>query len=406
MNRKPWRAGFAIALALWATRVTPPASAQPPAAGGSSSNAMSCWWTTDRNAVHIGEPFRLMLTCRVIDTGRAAVVPNVSDIEPTSIQLTPFDVLEGVRHQDVVTPPWRYLQFVYSVRLLGDEFFGRDVAIPPTNVRFRIRTGTTEAAEGVEHTYVLPSIPVRVVSLLPAQATDIRDPSPDTFGDVEARRSRSTVALVAGTILLAFAAVLLLIAGVRGFERFRKRGPAVERTVPAGAVLGGCLREVDRVRSEAAREGWTSGLAARALAPFRVAAAIALAQPVSQTLVTDGASAREGQLTVSYGMLRRRRAFVSAPITADTIDRLRVSSNGRRSLGRHDDLLDAIRGAMADMNAVRYGRDGAFDQLDLDQTLDQGAGAVRRLRARYRWPARVVDVFAQSPALRIGSWGR
>jgi hypothetical protein len=58
------------------------------------------------------------------------------------------------------------------------------------------------------------------------------------------------------------------------------------------------------------------------------------------------------------------------------------------------------------MNAVRYGRDGAFDQLDLDQTLDQGAGAVRRLRARYRWPARVVDVFAQSPALRIGSWGR
>ena len=54
---------------------------------------MNCWWKTDKSAVHVGEPFGLTLTCRVMDTERAAVVPNVSDIEPTAIQLTPFDVV-------------------------------------------------------------------------------------------------------------------------------------------------------------------------------------------------------------------------------------------------------------------------------------------------------------------------
>ena len=208
------------------------AAAQP---ATPTTNAMNCWWATDKSAVHVGEPFGLTLTCRVMETARASVVPNVTEIEPTSIQLTPFDVLGGTRHEDIVTPPWRYLQFVYTVRLLGEEFFGRDLAIPPTNVTFRIRTGGAEAAEGAEHTYVLPSIPIRILSLLPAQAADIRDPSPETFGDIEARRFRSTVELVAGAILLGFAAVLLAFAAVRAMRAIPETGRA-RRTHGAGPL--------------------------------------------------------------------------------------------------------------------------------------------------------------------------
>jgi hypothetical protein len=414
MSRRSRRVGLAVgvgivlALATWAVA---PAAAQSPAGGGSAggvdTNPMNCWWATDRNAVRIGEPFGLTLTCRVMETARAAVVPNVSEIEPTSIQLTPFDVLEGTRHEDIVTPPWRYLQFVYTVRLLGEEFFGRDVAIPPTNVTFRIRTGGADAAEGAEHTYVLPSIPVRILSLLPAQAADIRDPSADTFGDVEARRFRSTVGLVAAAILLGFAAVLLVIAALRAMERFRKRGPSVERTVSGRAVLGGCLREVDRVRAEAVRDGWTPGLAARALAPFRVAAAMALSQPIAQTLVTGDAPTREGQVAVRYGMLRRRRALVSAPTTTEAIDRVRAAGNGSRPLRMNDDLLDQIRETLAGLNAVRYGRNGGVDVLELDETLDKGAGALRRLRVSQQWRARAADAVAKSAAaIGIGAWRR
>ena len=366
-------------------------------AGDITANAMNCWWTPARNAVHVGEPFGLTLTCRVLETEAAAVVPNVAEIEPTSIQLTPFDVLEGTRHQDIVTPPWRYLQFAYTVRLLGEEFFGRDLSIPSTNVTFRIRTGGADAAEGTERTYVLPSIPIRILSLVPAQAVDIRDPAAGTFADVEARRFRSTVGLVAGVILLSFAVVLLMIAAVHAIEHYRKRTAPVQAAVPVGAVLDGCMREVDRVRSEAVRDGWSSGLAGRALVPFRVAAAVAMSQPVTQTMVAGGAPTRDGQLAVGYGVLRRRHARLSAAMTAGTIDRLRGPDNATSRSPVSDELVDPIRDALAGLNTVRYGRNGGADALELDRTLDNGASALRRLRVSRRWPARAVAALANFP---------
>ena len=402
--------GIGTVVMLAVLSVAAVAAAQAPnganPAADVEANAMNCWWTPARSAVHVGQPFSLTLTCRVLETEAAAVVPNVAEIEPTSIQLTPFDVLEGQRHEDVVMPPWRYLQFSYTVRLLGEEFFGRDLSIPPTNVTFRIRTGGADAAEGTERSYVLPSIPIRILSLVPAQAADIRDPAAGTFGEVEALRFRSTVGLVAGLILLGFAAVLLAIAAVHAIERYRKRAAPVEATVPVGAVLDGCLREVDRVRSEAVRDGWSPGLAARALTPFRVAAAVALSQPVTQTMVAGGAPTRDGQLAVGYGLLRRRHARMSAAMTAGTIDRLRAPDNGNAARAMNDELLDPIRDALAGLNAVRYGRNGAAAVLELDRTLDNGASALRRLRVGQRWHGRAIAALTKSAAAIVGAWGR
>ncbi len=368
------------------------AAAQPTPPEGTGVAPISCWWRTDRAAVRIGEPFGLTLTCRVMETERATAVPNLTEIEPGSIQLAPFEVVEGARHENVVMPPWRYVQYSYSLRLLGEEFFGRDVSIPEATVRFRVQTGSSEAVEGNERNYVLPAIPVRILSLLPAQAADIRDPLAGTFGDVEARRFRSSIEMVAGAILLGFSAVLLLVAAVRGAERLRTRGPAVEATAPAGAVLGCCMRDIDGVRSETTRDGWSPGLAARAIAPLRVAGAIALSRPLAQEPAADGATPREGQLAVRHGVLGRRRVFVSAAITGEAIDRLRTAGNGARPAQVRPELLDAIRDALAGLNAVRYGRNGATDILDLDRILDRGSDALRRLRTARRWPARVAGM--------------
>ncbi len=94
------------------------------------------------------------------------------------------------------------------------------------------------------------------------------------------------------------------------------------------------------VRAEAVRDGWTPSLAARALAPFRVAGAIALQQPVAQTLVAGDTPTREGQLALRHGMLRRRYALVSASITADAIDRLRTAAT---AVDRHRTARCSIR---------------------------------------------------------------
>jgi hypothetical protein len=297
------------------------------------------------------------------------------------------------------------VQYAYTVRLLGDEFFGRDIAIPATNLPFRIQTGGAETVEGAEHTYLLPSMPMRILSLVPAQAADILDPTTDTFAALEARRFRARIELVASAIFFGFAAILASVGAVRVGERFRQRGPVAEKTVPVGTVLGGCAREIDRVRAEALRDGWTSTLAARALAPFRVVGAIALQQPVAQTLVAVDTPPRDGQLALRHGMLRRRHALVSASVTAEAIDRLRSAANGGPPAGASRDIVDPIREALAELNAVRYGRAGEIDVQALTRTVDSGCQALRRLRMTQLWPARVTAALAKSTTrFGIGAW--
>lgn len=399
--------GIVLLLAACAVWVPGRVTAQAPAAADADASPLSCWWKTDKGGVRVGEPFQLTLTCRVMETDQAAAVPNFSGIEPASIQLTPFDVLEGTRHEDLVTPGWRHLQFTYTVRLLGEEFFGRDVAIPATELTFRIRTAGAEAVEGRERTYVLPAMPMRILSLLPARASDIRDPSSDTFGEVEARRFRATAALVAAIAGFALAGVLLIAAGVRALQRSRTRGAIVRSVLPARTVLGGCVGEIERVRAEAARDAWTPALVAHALASFRIAGAIAVSQPVTQTPAPGDTSAREGQLALRHGVLGRRRSVVSASITSDAIERLREAGNGGRPLAIAPDILGDLRDAIAGLNAVRYGRNGDLDAQEIDRVLDTGSRALRRLQATTRWPSRAAAALARSAArLGTGAWRR
>src|SRR5262245_4747081 len=89
------------ALSVGAQSPTPDANAASVA-----TSPLNCGWKTDKSAVHVAEPFGLTLTCRVMETDRMKVVPNLAEIEPTAIELTPFEVLEGTRHEDIVVPPW------------------------------------------------------------------------------------------------------------------------------------------------------------------------------------------------------------------------------------------------------------------------------------------------------------
>ena len=228
MSRTSRRIRFALVSAGclgWAALSVGAQSPTPNASAGSvATSPMNCWWKSDKNAVRVAEPFGLTLTCRVMETDRMKVVPNLAEIEPTAIELTPFEVLEGTRHEDIVVPPWRYLQYAYTVRVLGDQFFGRDIAIPATNLPFRIQTGGAETVEGAEHTYVLPSMPIRILSLVPAQAADILDPTTDTFADLEARRFRARIELVASAIFFGFAAIAASVGAVRVRERDKVHG--------------------------------------------------------------------------------------------------------------------------------------------------------------------------------------
>ena len=177
----------------------------------------------------------------------------------------------------------------------------------------------------------------------------------------------------------------------------------VARPLPSATVLRGCLRDLGRLKSDVAREGWTPELAGRALTVFRIAGAVALDRPVAQAMVDMNVPGREGQLALRTGM--RRRALVSAPTTAEAI--ARQLGNGTGPGPRAQATLEEIRDSLRVFNAARYSRNDHLDTTALDTTLENGTGAIRRLRATTLWPMRVGAALAKSVAGLGGAvWSR
>src|SRR5205085_12284384 len=139
------------------------------------------------------------------------------------------------------------------------------------------------------------------MSLVPREASDIRDASAETFADVESRQFRARGAFIASAVLVAAAAGVLLIGAVRLLGRRRTRKAGAVRTMPPALVLGSCVRGLNGLRADVARDGWSPTLARRAAARLRVAAAIALGRPVAQTPVDRFAPERDGQVVVRQG---------------------------------------------------------------------------------------------------------
>jgi hypothetical protein len=371
------------------------AAPSTPPPGQVGTDPIRCWWKADRTAIHVGEHFTLALTCSVVETSSVRVVPALSQIDPGAIQLSPFDVVGGRRGDDVVAPPWRYVQYEYDLRLIGEGFFGQDVNIPPLTVTYNVQAAAGQGAEGRDQQYVLPPIPMRVLSIVPQDADDIRDASRDSFATIESRRFRATSATVAAAVSFAVAALLLAFAGLRLFGGARTRAGAAARPIGAPFVLGGCLAALGDVKAAVMADGWSPALARRALSALRVAGAMAVGRDVAQA-PADRGPLRDGEVLVRGGLVRRRRAVVSAAVTPAALDRDLAS--GRASGAAARAAAHQIRDALQALSAAGYGRVTELDRLTLDTALDSGMEAVRKLRRARLWPTPVGRVPRSGPA--------
>jgi hypothetical protein len=370
----------------------PTAPRPAPKEGEVESDPIKCWWKADRAAVRVGERFGLVLTCAVIETGPITVVPVLNQLEPGALSITPFEVVSGTRGDDMVAAPWRYVQFDYSVRLLNDGFFGQDVMIPGVTVTYNLQTAG--GTQGRDQTYMLPALPMRILSLVPRSASDIRDASGQTFASIESRRFRSSLANVLAWMSFAFAGVLALFALVRAIGQFRSKSTAAVRRLPVPAVLSGCLDTISEVGADASKTGWSPGLARRAVAAMRIAGAVALERPVAQDFVGSDAVERDGQVTVRKGWIRPRRVLISASVTSKAI--ASHLGNGRRLRASTRARLETISDALGVFSAASYGRNGKPDTSALDAAVDSSKDAIRGLRSSSRWPMRTAGAVMRS----------
>ena len=394
------------ALAAAAVAAPASASAAQPDAGETAVDALRCWRRVSRNAVFVGQRFTMTVTCRAVETDAARTRPDETALEPATIDVAPFEVLSGERLDDVGTGPYRFSQYDYALRLITETAFGEEVEIPALDLSYRIerRVGDNPALAGRELTYVLPAEPIRILSLAPESAEDIRDLPAAGFEAAQARALRASV-LGLLSALFGLAALGLVALGAMRAVRDRTGAAAVaERQLSPALVAHRALEELTRVRRAAAASGWTRDAAGRALTALRIATAVALSRPVTQSAVADDETPREGQLRVRHGLLGRRTAAVSSGLTAAAWrapERSGGAGHPARAAGHPAAAAADLNRAMTLLTTVRYGRGDEPAGRDLEpdaltQALDAGIDHVRRLRWRVLGPVRHADRWADA----------
>jgi hypothetical protein len=304
---------------------------------------IKCWWKTSTSAVRIAETFGLTLTCSVVETEQNKVVADFSKLDPTVVQLPPFEVLGGTHAGDIVVPGKRFFQYDYRMRLIAEDAFNNDVPIPPLEISYRIESKVSggDTAQGRDQTYSLPRATMRVISVVPDDATDIREASAVQFDDIENRDSRANLLQTIAGVLFALAAVTVLVMLIGMLRRKKPAAAATAAHLAPRTVLAAVTRELNEVQ-QASRGGWSTELAGRALAAARIAGAYAIGRSLGQRPAADDETPLDGVLVVkAFG---RGEIFVSGAATPE-------------SAARVAGLSDALRA----LTVARYGRAEKFD---------------------------------------------
>jgi hypothetical protein len=304
---------------------------------------INCWWRTSSSAVRTGEAFTLTMTCAVVETEANKVVPDFSKLDPTVVQLPPFEVLGGTHAGDLVTPGKRFFQYDYRLRLIAEDAFGNDVPVPPLEISYRIESQVKggDTSQGRDQSYSLPRTSVRLISIVPDDATDIREAPASLFTGIENRDSRANLMQTSGGVLFGLAGVMVVIMLISMLRRKKTVTATASAHLAPRKILSAVARELADVQA-ASRGGMTQELAGRALAATRIAGSYAVGRAIGQRPAKTGETPADGVLVVkSFG---RDDVYVSGGATTETVTAV-------------PGLSDALKA----LTVGRYGRTETFD---------------------------------------------
>jgi hypothetical protein len=347
-----------------------PAFAQAPSATPQAAVDMvevepiTCWWRTSTSAVRSGEPFTLTLTCSVVETEANKVVPDFSKLDPTVVQLPPFEVLGGTHPGDLVTPGKRFFQYDYRLRLIAEDAFGNDVTIPPLEISYRIESQVKggDTSQGRDQTYALPRASVRLISIVPDEASDIREAPAQLFSAIENRDSRANLLQTIAGVLFGLAGVVLIVMLISMLRRKKTVVASTQLHLAPRTILAAVAKELNDVQA-ASRGGWTQDLAGRALAATRIAGAYATNRSVGQRIPAAGATPVDGILVVkAFG---RGDVFVSGGATTQSTA-----------------LVPGLSDALNALTLGRYGRTETFNST-CDEAIETAKRITSEQRSRY-----------------------
>lgn len=381
------RAVWGFGLAAWACGLGFVLAAPTPVLAQQLVDPIRCWRQSSTGAVTVGEQFTVVLTCAVFESQDAQVVPDESRLNVASIQMAPFEILGGSHPPDVRRGSRRFFQYDYQLRIISRDAIGQDVNVPGLTISYRIhsRVGAAAKLEGRDLSYLLPPLPIRVLSLVPADAADIRDASEASFAAVDSLRSRSRMFEAVAIALGLFAAVTVALALVP-LARRRSTAGIDRRVTPNRAIAAAAASALGDIQSRTARDGWTDDSIAGALASMRVIAAAAIDHPISRKPMPRDGAIPEGRLRVDHGLLRRTAATVSSAVTTD--DLLHVSGRNGAATATRARQIDGLRGSLALLTAAIYRRAPERDAASIDDAVRHAIGVANDIAGQRSWPGK------------------
>ena len=383
MSKRLLLTGF-LFLGLSGLAVAQPAPTRESGTRNVAVDPIRCWWRTSAGAVHVGEQFELALTCAVLESEAVSVVVDESRLGNAVVQMAPFEVVSGTHPADLHAGIRRFFQYEYRLRLINPDVVGQDVRVPDIGLHYRVNSKVdgNASVQGRDLMYYLPPAVIRIESLVPDGATDIRDATGASFGSIDALTFRAGLFNIIGLALMAFGALMVLLVLIRLARGAKTRTPADQRELSTSALLGVATRELAAVKRERSTAGWTDALLDRTLGAARVAGAGAMGRPINQRVTHAETVGGEGRL-MTRGPRRGTQRIVSASATphdlARLVDRLKPNDSRRSNL---EALLDALTA----LTAAQYGRAQARSESTLDEALAGAARAASSVRAQYLFP--------------------
>ena len=275
----------------------------------------------------------------------------------------------------------------YQLRLIDADVIGREVKLPPLAIPYRVESrvaaGATMAGRDLLHQ--MPQLVFRIVSQVPADATDIRDAGDAGLGRIDGMRFRASAFRIAALLLgglalvVALSAVPALLGRLRGG---RARGTA---GVSEAAVLCAVTARLSALVDAHPTGELDADAVADAHHLVRLVAGVAAGLGVRQATLTRGQDVPEGRLLVE-SRLGRARAAVTSSVTADAVTR--ALDTRPLSPVRDRVRLEGLRDALAVVTRAQYGAETMPGPADVVEALRTVLEAARDLASERRWTLR------------------
>ncbi|MEP6782269.1 MAG: hypothetical protein ABI983_01295 [Acidobacteriota bacterium] len=349
-----------------------------------------CWRQSTAGAISIGESFTVVVTCAVFESDNAQVIPDESRLNVASIQMAPFEILGGSHPPDVHRGSRRFLQYDYQLRIISPDAIGQDVNIPPLTISYRIhsRVGAAATLEGRDLSYLMPMMPIKVLSLVPNDASDIRDASEASLAAVDSLRFRSSLFRVLTIVFGALGAVMVVLALLPLARRSRVDSTIERDRIPDRAVMARVIDDLDEVQKRASAEGWSDDMLSRALGDARLVAAAAIGQSISQKPLTGNVNGSvkgnvpEGRILVGHGLIRANRATVASFVTVNHLAKAAQSASFKTT---RQQQLEGLQGALNTFTNALYPKEPRRDVTSLDDAVRYVSGVARDIAKERSW---------------------